>query len=94
MPSFSRQMLQSAAAMGIAATLSLATPAVAADSSVPASQVAAAQVAAKPAPTAIKRHASHRVRHYASYHDRLASHLGCSGVWCGRQFVLMVGVAY
>jgi len=26
--------------------------------------------------------------------DQVRSNLGCSGIWCGRQFVLMLGVGY
>jgi hypothetical protein len=89
MANYPRLVFQCAAALGIAAMLSIATPAVAADIMVPASEVAA-----KPAPHAIRHHASYRARNTASYDDRRASHLGCSGAWCGRQFVLIVGVAY
>jgi hypothetical protein len=78
-----------AAALGIAAMLSIATPVVAAEVTVPSSEVAA-----KPATHAIKHPASHRARIGTSYDDRRASHLGCSGAWCGRQFVLIVGVGY
>jgi hypothetical protein len=45
----------------------------------------------------IKHHAS-RVRLAAVHHrphvNPIQSNLGCAGVWCGRQFVLMVGVGF
>jgi hypothetical protein len=77
-------LMFSAAAAAIAALLWTAAPAVAADSAVPAGPTAG-----KSAPVASSQH---------SRHDRristIRSNLGCSGVWCGRQFVLIVGVAY
>jgi hypothetical protein len=88
MASYSRLMfcflMLSCAAAAVAALLWTAAPAVAADSAVPAGHTAG-----KTAPVASS--------HHSRYDPRLSairSNLGCSGVWCGRQFVLMVGVAY
>lgn len=47
-----------------------------------AARAAVAKRVATPAPRVI--------RHATPQHARL----GCSGAWCGRQFVLMLGVAY
>ncbi len=47
-----------------------------------AARAAVARRVAPPAPRVI--------RHATPQHARL----GCSGAWCGRQFVLMLGVAY
>jgi hypothetical protein len=82
MARYSRLMLSFAAA-AIAALLWAAAPAVAADIAVPAGQ--AARMAA---PVASSQH------HYDRRISAIRSNLGCSGPWCGRQFVLMVGVAY
>jgi hypothetical protein len=53
--------------------------------------------AARIAPLKIKHHAS-RVRLAAVHHrphvNPIQSNLGCAGVWCGRQFVLMIGVGF
>ena len=100
MASKPRLMLQFAAAIGIAAMLWTAAPALAAESAVTASDAPAATT--KSAPSVIKRHASRRTRLAASryhYHyDRqispIRSNLDCSGVWCGRQFVLMIGIGF
>jgi hypothetical protein len=92
MASYSRLMLQVAATTGFAAMLSTAAPVMAAEGA-----VAPSETAAKTAPTTIRHHVS-RARLAASHYHRhiypLRSDLGCSGVWCGRQFVLMVGVGY
>jgi hypothetical protein len=55
----------------------------AADTAGPAGQ--AARVAA-PAASSLHR--------YGGRISAIRSNLGCSGPWCGRQFVLIVGVAY
>ena len=72
------------AAAAIAALLWTAAPALAAESAVPTGQTAG-----KNAPVASSQH-SRNDRRISAIHRNL----GCSGVWCGRQFVLMVGVAY
>jgi hypothetical protein len=78
---------QFAAAAALAAMLSMPTPVIAAE---------AASGAAASGPATIKYHASRRAR-IARYHHHVGpvvSHLGCSGEWCGRQFVLMVGIGF
>jgi hypothetical protein len=92
MASFPRLILQCAATTGIAAMLSTAAPVTAAEIS-----VRTAEPAARIAPLKLKHHAS-RVRLAASHHrpgvDPIRGDLGCAGIWCGRQFVLMIGVGY
>jgi hypothetical protein len=90
MASHSRSNLQFAAAATVVAMLSIAPPAVAADST------AVAAAIAKPAPSPVRHHASRHTR-IAAHHRQvttLASHFGCSGEWCGRQFVLMLGIGF
>jgi len=99
MASNPRLMLQLAAATGVAAML-WAAPALAAESTVSASDAPAAIT--KTAPSVLKRHGSRRIRlaasRYQHHYDRriipIRSNLDCSGVWCGRQFVLMIGIGY
>jgi hypothetical protein len=81
-----RLVLQFAAATGIAAMLWVAAPALAAENAVTASGPAAT---AKTDPSIIKRHAPRRAASYPIH-----SNLDCSGVSCGQQFVLMVGIGY
>jgi hypothetical protein len=98
MASNSRLMFQFAAATGLTVMLS-AAPAVATEYPVTAREAAAST--AKTAPAVIKRHASRGTRIAVSQYDRhdrrvgpIRGNLDCSDVWCGRQFVLMIGVAY
>lgn len=95
MANYSGLILQVAATTGVAVMLSTAAPAIASESPVAARETAAT---ASTAPHVIKRHASRGTRIAASHHDRrlsqIRSHQDCNGVWCGRQFVLMVGIAY
>jgi hypothetical protein len=90
-----RLILQLAATTTIAAMLSTAAPAVAADGPVTVRENAAS---ANTQPSVIKHHGWRAKRIAASHHDRrvgvVRSELGCAGVWCGRQFVLMIGVGY
>jgi hypothetical protein len=92
MTSFPRLILQCGATTGIAAMLSIAAPVTAAEMA-----VRTAEPAARIAPSKIKHHAS-RVRLAAVHHrprvNPILSDLGCTGVWCGRQFVLMIGVGF
>lgn len=101
MASNPRLMLQFAAASGIAAMLWIAAPAMAAES---AANSNAPAVSTKTAPSvtkrdvtkrdaSLRRHASRRTRLAASHYP-IRSNLECSGVWCGRQFVLMIGIGY
>jgi hypothetical protein len=90
----SRLILQVAATTGIAIMLS-AAPALAAGGVVAARGTLAT---AHSLPSVIRHHASHGT-HVAVWRDSrrvssIRSDLGCSGAWCGRQFVLMVGIAY
>jgi len=97
-------MLQFAAATGIAAMLWVAAPAMAAES---AANSNAPAISTKTAPSvserhaSLKRHAPRRARlaasHYRRGYERMSpvrSNLECSSVWCGRQFVLMIGIGY
>jgi hypothetical protein len=95
MANHSRLILQVAATTGIAIMLSAATPAVAAEGPVSARETA---TTANSVPSVIKHHASRRTRvavcRYSRRVSSIRSDLGCSGLWCGRQFVLMVGIGY
>src|SRR5271156_3487674 len=90
MSSFPRLILQCGATTGIAAMLKIAAPAMTAEMA-----ARTAEPAARMAPLKIKHHAS-RVRLAAVHHrprvNPIQSNLGCSGAWCGRQFVLMIRV--
>lgn len=68
--------------------LSATVPAFAADETV-ATDVSAKSSAAKHRRVAHVRHV-HRVAAVTS----LQRNLGCSGEWCGRQFVLMIGIGF
>jgi hypothetical protein len=99
MTSNSRLMLQFAAATGIAAMLWVAVPAMAADS--PADSNAPAVSTKTVRHASLNRHAPRRARlaasHYRRGYERISpvrSNVECSGVWCGRQFVLMIGIGY
>jgi hypothetical protein len=99
MASYPRLMLRFAAAIGIASLLWIAAPAVASDGAVTGSGTAV--TTATSPPVDIKRRASHRIRFVASHQvrrDRRVGSIrddgGCSGVWCGRQLVLMIGIGY
>jgi hypothetical protein len=92
MASYPRLILQFAATIGFAAMLSAASPVKAAESVVTVSEITA-----KTAPPVIRRHAPRARLAAPNDHAQvypIRSYLGCSGFWCGRQFVLMVGVAY
>jgi hypothetical protein len=86
MANFPQSMVRFAATTGVAAMLSTVAPAVVAES--------AAMAAAKTAPSVTKRHAWRETRIAASRFDRQDRRVDCSGTWCGRQFVLMIGVGY
>ena len=104
MTSNPRLMLQFAAATGIAAMLWVAAPAMAADSAANSDVPAIGTKTAPPVSerhASLKRHAPRRARlaasHYRRGYERISpvrSNLECSGVWCGRQFVLMIGIGY
>jgi hypothetical protein len=69
--------------------LSATVPALAAEGT-----AMATGVSAKASPIKHRRMASVRhVRHVAAA-TPLQRNLGCSGEWCGRQFVLMIGIGF
>ena len=68
--------------------LSAAAPAFAADKTV-ATGISAKSSAAKHRRVASVRH----VRHVATV-TPMQRQLGCTGDWCGRQFVLMIGIGF
>jgi hypothetical protein len=87
--SFSRTKSSIAAVAATALMLSGMTPAVAAEQA-----AAVTDVSAKRAPIKHLRMASVRpVRHVAAV-TPLQRNLGCSGEWCGRQFVLIIGIGF
>jgi hypothetical protein len=89
MDSFPRNLSLFAATAIAAAVLSGPAPAFAAeDASV------ATDMSAKASAKHVKHHAPMRVSHCVRPIKSAESNLGCSGVWCGRQFVLMVGIGY
>ena len=99
MTSNSRLMLQFAAATGIAAMLWVAAPAMAAES--PADSTTPAVSTKTVRHASLNRHAPRRARlaasHYRRGYERISpvrSNVECSGIWCGRQFVLMIGIGY
>ena len=83
MARYPNSILQLAAATIVAATLWSAPAAAAAEKSITVSKASAAT-----------RVALSRARIAASYYGRDLRPSFCSGGWCGRQFVLMLGVAY
>ena len=92
------RLLLSLAAICITAAMWTVTPALAAD------DAASVSAAAKSAKTSlaprdvIKRHASRRTHVAVAHYIRRVSLAGnspeCSGVWCGRQFVLIIGIGF
>jgi hypothetical protein len=96
MASYPRLISQFAAATGIVAMLSAAAPVVAAESAVSSRDAAVAP--ARTVPSVVKHRASRGNRiaasHYNRHNRRVSANLDCSGIWCGRQFVLMIGVGY
>jgi hypothetical protein len=89
MASFPQSMVRFAATTGVAAMLSTIAPAVVAESAAIASEAVA-----KTAPPVTKRHAWRETGIAASRLDRQDRGVDCSGTWCGRQFVLMIGIGY
>jgi hypothetical protein len=75
----------------IAATtvmVSATVPAIAAE------ETLATDVSAKASPHRHHRIASIRHVRYVADVTPLQRNLGCSGEWCGRQFVLMIGIGF
>jgi hypothetical protein len=97
-----RLMSPFAAAIFIAAMTWTATPAAAVEDSAPISAAAKSAPAkasdVKALPSTVRRHAWRRTHIAASRYNRRVSLLGtspeCSDVWCGRQFVLMIGIGF
>jgi hypothetical protein len=58
-----------------------------------AEDTGATDISAKASPIKHRRMAIRHVRHVAAVAP-LQRNLGCSGEWCGRQFVLMIGVGF
>ena len=81
-------VLRFAAIVGVATLLSAATPVEAAGNAAVAGEASTAKTVL----SVVKRHTAPRVRTVASDYRRVGNP-GCS-VWCGRQFVLMTGIAY
>ena len=88
MDSFSRSLCLLAATAMVAVMLSGPVPAFAAE------QTPAATAPNKASATPIKHHAPGRISHHVAPVRPVASDLECSGLWCGRQFVLIVGIGY
>jgi hypothetical protein len=89
MDSFPRNISLLAAAAIVAATLSGPLPAFAAEKT-----AVATDISAKASNTSVRRHGPTRLSHSVHHVKSTESNLGCSGAWCGRQFVLIVGIGY
>ena len=91
MASYLRSMLPLAAAAAAVILLSIASPASAAGSG------EAAGANAMGASSDVRHRAPPRIR-VAAPRDRyvrpVRNDMDCSGAWCGRHFVLMIGIAY
>jgi hypothetical protein len=98
MASYLRLMLPFAAAAVVASVLSLAPPASAAGVTIGAGEAAGAS--ATGTPPVVRHRTSQRIRLAASRDHRrdrvrsIRNDMDCSGAWCRRQFVLMIGIAY
>jgi hypothetical protein len=91
MASYLRSMLPLAAAVAAVSLLSIASPASAAGIAV------AAEAAGANALPDLRHRTPQRVRLAASrdrYVRPTRNDLDCSGAWCRRHFVLMIGIAY
>jgi hypothetical protein len=87
-----RHHLLTAAAIAAVAALSLASPASAAGAS-SAAGGEVAKVSGASAATSV-RHRLSRIANWRGQRYVRPIGPGCSSAWCGRQFVLMVGIAY
>jgi hypothetical protein len=94
MKSIPRDLSLLAATAIAVAMLSGPAPALAADATAVATTAAAADVSARASAKHSRRHGLTRVSHAVRPVRSAASYLGCSGAWCGRQFVLMVGIGF
>lgn len=88
MRSLCRRSLALAAAVSVSAVMWTAGPASAADR--PTDRISAQEVA-KPAPP--KHRVVRRTVHRAAWAP-VVNDYSCSSIWCGRQFVLMLGIGY
>ena len=99
MASYLRLMLPFAAAVVAASVLSIAPPASAAGFTIGAGEAAGAN--ATGTPPVVRHRTSQRIR-LATLRDHrrdryvrpIRNDMDCSGAWCRRQFVLMIGIAY
>ena len=89
MDSFPRKISLLAVAAIVAATLSGPARVSAAEKT-----SGVTEISAKASNASIRRHGPARVSHYAHHVKPTESNLGCSGAWCGRQFVLIVGIGF
>lgn len=92
MPSF-------AVAVCVAAAIGCAAPANAAEERAGIKASSANSSDVRTSPSVTKHHAWRRARYFAaSRYSRRVNLAGtnptCSGVWCGRQFVLMIGIGF
>jgi hypothetical protein len=92
MDSFPRNLSLLAATAIVAAALSGPMPVFAAEGTATVTDISAN--GSRKAPAHVRRHGPTRVSHYVHPVRPAESNLGCSGVWCGRQFVLIVGIGY
>jgi hypothetical protein len=91
MDGFPRNFFLLAATAIVAAMLSGPGPAFAADQTNVATDISANGWHKG---THLRRHGPTRVSQYVHPVRPAESNLGCSGVWCGRQFVLIVGIGF
>jgi hypothetical protein len=95
MMKYSRPLSPFAVAICVAAMTWAAAPAAAAEGPVATGETAAKASTVRPV---MKRHTSRRSHLAIARYNRRFSLIGtspvCSGDWCGRQFVLMVGIGF
>jgi hypothetical protein len=89
MDRFLRFLYLLAATAIVVAALTGSAPAYAAEETVSAPNISAKASAAQ-----IRRHRPIGRSHAVRVIKPAASNYGCCGVWCGRQFVLMIGIGY
>jgi hypothetical protein len=101
MTNYCRLMSPFVAAICIAAVTWTATPAAAEEGSAGIGTAAKSSPVLQTSPSVIKRHAArrtHRTHVAVSRYNRRVSLVRtspeCSGEWCGRQFVLMIGIGF
>jgi hypothetical protein len=99
MASYLRLIVPFAAAVAAAGVLSIAPPASAAGFTIGAGEAASAN--ATGARPVVRHRTSPRIRLATSRDHRrdryvrpIRNDMDCSGAWCRRQFVLMIGIAY